>query len=104
MSDISLQTEIIIGILSENYTKTIMELNLKGIGNDDIKSIFRIDIFRRRIIEYILEFSFIKDYNLQILLDKRSYNRIIENIEGFFKNDYITEKIIDGLQTRLSVE
>lgn len=106
MSDISLQTEIIMGILSGNYTKTIMELNLKGIGNDDIKPIFRIDIFRRRIIEYILEFSFIKDYNLQIFLDKRSYNRIIENLEGFFKNDYITEKdyrwIIDEIECRMN--
>lgn len=106
MSDIALQTEIIMGILSGNYTKTIMELNLKGIGNDDIKQIFRIDIFRRRIIEYILEFSFIKDYNLQILLDKRSYNRIIENLEGFFKNDYITEKdyrwIIDEIECRMN--
>ena len=106
MSDISLQTEIIMGILSGNYTKTIMELNLKGIGNDDIKQIFRIDIFRRRIIEYILEFSFIKDYNLQIFLDKRSYNRIIENLEGFFKNDYITEKdyrwIIDEIECRMN--
>lgn len=106
MSDIALQAEIIMGILSGNYTKTIMELNLKGIGNDDIKQIFRIDIFRRRIIEYILEFSFIKDYNLQIFLDKRSYNRIIENLEGFFKNDYITEKdyrwIIDEIECRMN--
>lgn len=106
MSDIALQAEIIMGILSGNYTKTIMELNLKGIGNDDIKPIFRIDIFRRRIIEYILEFSFIKDYNLQIFLDKRSYNRIIENLEGFFKNDYITEKdyrwIIDEIECRMN--
>ena len=57
MTDIALQTEIIMGILSGNYTKTIMELNLKGIGNDDIKPIFRIDIFRRRIIEYILDIN-----------------------------------------------
>ena len=92
MSDASLQTEIIFGILSGNYHKTIIEFNLKGIGNDDIKPIFRIDIFRRRIVEYILEFPFIKDYNLQKILDKRSYNRIIENLEGFFKNDYITEE------------
>ena len=106
MTDIALQTEIIMGILSGNYTKTIMELNLKGIGNDDIKPIFRIDIFRRRIIEYILEFSSIKDYTLQILFDKRSYNRIIKNLEGFFKNDYITEKdyrwIIDEIECRMN--
>ena len=71
-----------------------------------IEKIFRIDIFRRRIIEYILEFSSIKDYTLQILFDKRSYNRIIKNLEGFFKNDYITEKdyrwIIDEIECRMN--
>lgn len=92
MSDASLQTEIIFGILSGNYHKTIIEFNLKGIGNDDIKPIFGLDDFRKLITEYILEFSFIDDSDLQKFLDKRSYNRIIENLEGFFKNDYITEE------------
>ena len=106
MSDVSLQTEIIFGILSGNYHKTIMEFNLKGIGNDDIKSIFGLDDFRKLITEYILEFSFIDDSDLQKFLDKRSYNRIIENLEGFFKNDYITEEdyrwIIDEIECRMN--
>lgn len=106
MSDEYLQTDIIFGILSGNYHKTIMEFNLKGIGNDDIKPIFGLDDFRKLIIKYILEFSFIDDSNLQKFLDKRSYNRIIENLEGFFKNDYITEKdyrwIINEIECRMN--
>ena len=92
MSDVSLQTEIIFGILIGNYHKTIIEFNLKGIGNDDIKPIFGLDDFRKLITEYILEVSFIDDFDSQKFLDKRSYNRIIENLKGFFKNDYITEE------------
>ena len=106
MSDEYLQTDIIFGILSGNYHKTIMEFNLKGIGNDDIKPIFGLDDFRKLITEYILEFSFIDDSNLQKFLDKRSYNRIIENLEGFFKNDYITEEdykwITDEIECRMN--